>query len=75
MPKLKDTKKTLKDTLADIDSQFGKGTVMRMGDREILDIHSISTGSLTRWEYSFVLSNAWIAFPILSSIIFILLLC
>ena len=31
MPKLKDTKKTLKDTLADIDSQFGKGTVMRMG--------------------------------------------
>ena len=46
MPKLKDTKKTLKDTLADIDSQFGKGTVMRMGDREILDIPSISTGSL-----------------------------
>ena len=46
MPKLKDTKKTLKDTLADIDSQFGKGTVMRMGDREILDISSISTGSL-----------------------------
>jgi recombination protein RecA len=46
MPKLKDTKKTLKDTLADIDSQFGKGTVMRMGDREMLDIPSISTGSL-----------------------------
>ena len=46
MPKLKDTKKTLKDTRADIDSQFGKGTVMRMGDREMLDIPSISTGSL-----------------------------
>ena len=45
MPKLK-ILKTLKDTLADIDSQFGKGTVMRMGDREMLDIPSISTGSL-----------------------------
>ena len=46
MAKLKDTKKSLKDTLADIDSQFGKGTVMRMGDKEIIDIPSISTGSL-----------------------------
>src|SRR5210317_558778 len=47
MAKSKDTvSKSLKDTLADIDSHFGKGTVMRMGDREILDIPSISTGSL-----------------------------
>ena len=47
MPKSKDTSnKTLKDTLADIDSHFGKGTVMRMGDREMLDIPSISTGSV-----------------------------
>ena len=47
MPKSKDTtSKSLKDTLADIDSHFGKGTVMRMGDRENLDIPSISTGSL-----------------------------
>ncbi len=47
MPKTKDTtSKTLKDTLADIDNHFGKGTVMRMGDRENLDIPSISTGSL-----------------------------
>ena len=47
MPKAKDTtSKTLKDTLADIDNHFGKGTVMRMGDRENLDIPSISTGSL-----------------------------
>ena len=47
MGKSKDTSgKTLKDTLADIDSHFGKGTVMRMGDRENLDIPSISTGSL-----------------------------
>ena len=47
MPKIKDTSsKSLKDTLADIDNHFGKGTVMRMGDRENLDIPSISTGSL-----------------------------
>ena len=47
MPKSKDTSsKSLKDTLADIDNHFGKGTVMRMGDRENLDIPSISTGSL-----------------------------
>ena len=47
MPKSKDTtSKSLKDTLADLDNHFGKGTVMRMGDRENLDIPSISTGSL-----------------------------
>ena len=47
MPKSKDTRsKSLKDTLADIDNHFGKGTVMRMGDKENLDIPSISTGSL-----------------------------
>ena len=47
MPKSKDTtSKSLKDTLASIDDHFGKGTVMRMGDRENLDIPSISTGSL-----------------------------
>ena len=47
MPKSKDTNpKSLKDTIADIDSHFGKGTVKRMGDRENLDIPSISTGSI-----------------------------
>jgi len=47
MPKSKDTtSKSLKDTIASIDDHFGKGTVMRMGDRENLDITSISTGSL-----------------------------
>ena len=47
MPKSKDTTgKSLKDTINDIDNHFGKGTVMRMGDRENLDIPSISTGSL-----------------------------
>ena len=47
MAKSKDTTtKSLKDTISDIDNHFGKGTVMRMGDRENLDIPSISTGSL-----------------------------
>ena len=47
MTKSKDTtSKSLKDTISDIDNHFGKGTVMRMGDRENLDIPSISTGSL-----------------------------
>jgi len=47
MPKSKDTAtKSLKDTISEIDNHFGKGTVMRMGDRENLDIPSISTGSL-----------------------------
>ena len=47
MPKSKDTTgRSLKDVISDIDTHFGKGTVMRMGDRENLDIPSISTGSL-----------------------------
>ncbi len=47
MAKSKDTTpKSLKDTISDIDNHFGKGTVMRMGDKENLDIPSISTGSL-----------------------------
>ena len=38
--------KQLNETLSQIEKQFGKGTVMRMGDREVVDIPSISTGSL-----------------------------
>ena len=38
--------KDLKETLSQIEKQFGKGTVMRMGDKENLDIPSISTGSV-----------------------------
>lgn len=38
--------KALQAALAQIDRQFGKGTVMRMGDREPEAIPSISTGSL-----------------------------
>ena len=41
-----DKSKQLNETLSQIEKQFGKGTVMRMGDREVIDIPSISTGSL-----------------------------
>jgi len=38
--------KALTAALAQIDRQFGKGTVMRLGDRDKVSIPSISTGSL-----------------------------
>ncbi|MFZ5654855.1 MAG: recombinase RecA [Pseudomonadota bacterium] len=38
--------KALQAALSQIERQFGKGTVMRMGDRELVAIPSISTGSL-----------------------------
>lgn len=38
--------KALDAALTQIDRQFGKGTVMRLGDKEIVAIPSISTGSL-----------------------------
>ena len=38
--------KQLNETLSQIEKQFGKGTVMRMGDREVADIPAISTGSI-----------------------------
>ena len=39
--------KALQAALGQIEKQFGKGTVMRMGDREAVDVPSISTGSLS----------------------------
>jgi recombination protein RecA len=38
--------KALQAALSQIERQFGKGTVMRMGDQEVQAIPSISTGSL-----------------------------
>jgi len=38
--------RALQAALSQIDKQFGNGTVMRMGDRELVAIPSISTGSL-----------------------------
>ena len=43
---MSDNTNNLKETLSEIEKHFGKGTVMRMGDRENIDIPSVSTGSL-----------------------------
>src|SRR5690625_4608861 len=42
-----DRKKALAAALTQIERQFGKGSVMRMGDQEAADVAVISTGSLT----------------------------
>ena len=41
-----DKKKALQTALAQIDKNFGKGTVMRLGDRPEMNIEAIPTGSL-----------------------------
>ena len=38
--------KALKLTLDKLDKAYGKGTVMKMGDRQVVDVEAISTGSL-----------------------------
>ena len=43
---MSDKDKNLSEAISQIEKQFGKGTVMKMGDREIVDIPSVSTGSL-----------------------------
>ena len=43
---MSDKVKNLNETLSQIEKKFGKGTVMKMGDREIVDMPSVSTGSL-----------------------------
>ena len=39
--------KTLEQVMADIEKQFGKGAVMKLGDREHVKIDTISSGSLS----------------------------
>lgn len=39
--------KALSAALGQIEKQFGKGTIMRLGDNQAMDIESISTGSLS----------------------------
>lgn len=39
--------KTLDQVLADIEKQFGKGSVMKLGDNEHIEIDTISSGSLS----------------------------
>jgi len=39
--------KALDAALAQIERQFGKGSIMRLGDNRTMDIETISTGSLS----------------------------
>jgi recombination protein RecA len=41
-----DKKKALEAAISQIDKAFGKGSLMRLGDREVVEIDAISTGSL-----------------------------
>ena len=41
-----DKQKALETALSNIERSFGKGSVMRLGDKKVSDIESISTGSL-----------------------------
>ncbi len=41
-----DKSKALDAAISQIDKAFGKGSLMRLGDREVVDIEAISTGSL-----------------------------
>ena len=41
-----DRKKALDSALHQIEKSFGKGSIMRMGDENVLEVEVISTGSL-----------------------------
>ena len=41
-----DKKKALEAAIGQIDKAFGKGSLMRLGDREVIDIEAISSGSI-----------------------------
>ena len=45
-------KKALQTALAQIDKNFGKGTVMRLGDRPEMNVEAIPTGSLALDAYA-----------------------
>ncbi|MFI4847373.1 MAG: recombinase RecA [Candidatus Makana argininalis] len=40
-------KKTLKNVINQIEKQFGKGSIMRLGENRSMDVETISTGSLS----------------------------
>lgn len=39
--------RALSAALGQIEKQFGKGSIMKLGDNQAMDIESVSTGSLT----------------------------
>jgi len=42
----KDKLKALEITIGKIEKDFGKGTIMKLGDQAVQDVRSISTGSV-----------------------------
>ena len=44
---LKEKNKSLEAAISQIDQNFGKGSVMRLGQQQALDIEAVSTGSLS----------------------------
>ena len=44
---LKEKNKSLEAAINQIDQNFGKGSVMRLGQQQALDVEAISTGSLS----------------------------
>ena len=44
---LKEKNKSLEAAISQIDQNFGKGSVMKLGQQQALDIESVSTGSLS----------------------------
>ena len=44
---LKEKNKSLEAAISQIDQNFGKGSVMRLGQQKALDVEAISTGSLS----------------------------
>jgi recombination protein RecA len=42
-----DKRKALEAAISQIDKAFGKGSVMKLGDREVVEIEAVSTGSLS----------------------------
>ena len=41
-----DKQKALETALGNIERSFGKGSVMRLGDKNVMDVEAVSTGSL-----------------------------
>ena len=44
---IKEKNKSLEAAISQIDQNFGKGSVMRLGQQQALDVEAISTGSLS----------------------------
>jgi recombination protein RecA len=43
----KDRKSTLESVMANIEKQFGKGSIMKMGENTKLEVESVPTGALS----------------------------